>query len=567
MTLSIVNRHSLSLFLIETIVLACVLHLLFSKYGFAPTDDGFMLAYSRRLLEGQIPHRDFIIIRPALTPLLHLPELLAGEYTFLLSRFVFWIEVCFTCTLLIIFLERKLAAPLTTGVKVSILILAVTGYVHTFPPMAWYTQDGLLLASLGLVFLTATRRVALQDLGCLALGAAVLCKQSFVFVPVLAFTLRERTAWVRSLALVLVPGCLYVAFLVITGSFHDALLQLVPYYGFRRFAVVPYFSKYVLIGSLAGVSPLVFSHIVTRYSDRSGTNGRSGVLRKALWWVIEACSRYIFYIILTAGGLALLLALYVGRVYAVSFLNFGLLPGLFVAAFFSRAADRGNRLRCIFVALLLSWSASISVGYNWPALGIGFTLALAGVLLTCQNRIVRPRLSATVFLGCFAVAAFVFFTYSRLNYSYYDLKARSLTYRLDGVLPGGSGIRTNQLTYAALEELRGLTTELERNELRYAILPAFAGWWPECRQTNPLAIDCAYPLELHSEPLRKRFQESILSQKGQLTFVVCRKDPARLYNQNITEAQDTRDEYHDIRTFIRSHFDCQQKRSYFDVYQ
>src|SRR5881392_1943649 len=71
-------------------------HWLFSWMGFTPTDDGFTLAYSRRLLDGQVPHRDFIIIRPFFSPLLHVPEVwLGGASTLWLSRLIVWLQ--FAC--------------------------------------------------------------------------------------------------------------------------------------------------------------------------------------------------------------------------------------------------------------------------------------------------------------------------------------------------------------------------------------------------------------------------------------------------------------------------------------
>src|SRR3954454_6299603 len=69
-------------------------HVLFSWMGFTPTDEGFTLAYSRRLMDGQIPHRDFIIIRPFLSPLLHIPLLIwGGGYVFWISRLFVWCEL------------------------------------------------------------------------------------------------------------------------------------------------------------------------------------------------------------------------------------------------------------------------------------------------------------------------------------------------------------------------------------------------------------------------------------------------------------------------------------------
>src|SRR3712207_1301334 len=78
------------------LVLPTLAHLLFSWRGFAPVDDGFTLTYSRRILEGQVPHRDFIIIRPFISPLLHTPFVLfGGEYTYWVSRIFVWFQ--FAC--------------------------------------------------------------------------------------------------------------------------------------------------------------------------------------------------------------------------------------------------------------------------------------------------------------------------------------------------------------------------------------------------------------------------------------------------------------------------------------
>src|SRR6059058_502554 len=70
-----------------------IFHLCFSWMGFTPTDEGFTLAHSRRILDGQVPHRDFIIIRPFFSPLLHVPVVrFGGAYTFWLSRLVVWFQ-------------------------------------------------------------------------------------------------------------------------------------------------------------------------------------------------------------------------------------------------------------------------------------------------------------------------------------------------------------------------------------------------------------------------------------------------------------------------------------------
>src|SRR3990172_49476 len=99
------------------LALTIAVHLIFSPLGFNPTDDGFTLAYSRRLLEGEVPHRDFIIIRPALSPLLHVREVwLGGDHTYWISRLVFWLQlavISFLWTLLIKIGRAHVLTPVT----------------------------------------------------------------------------------------------------------------------------------------------------------------------------------------------------------------------------------------------------------------------------------------------------------------------------------------------------------------------------------------------------------------------------------------------------------------------
>ena len=136
--------------LLVTMGLPLVCHFAFSCLGFNPTDDGFTLAYSRRLLDGQLPHRDFIIIRPPLSPVLHMPIVwFGGEYTFWLSRLVYWLMCgCMAWIWVDIAsrMSRRSLNPMETvyGGCLAFMLLA-----NQTPVMAWHTQDGLFLASIG----------------------------------------------------------------------------------------------------------------------------------------------------------------------------------------------------------------------------------------------------------------------------------------------------------------------------------------------------------------------------------------------------------------------------------
>jgi hypothetical protein len=75
------------------LIVSTAAHLIFSWIGFVPSDDGFMLAYSRRILDGQIAFRDFLSAQNIGTPLLYVPFVyFGGAYTFWITRFMVWFE-------------------------------------------------------------------------------------------------------------------------------------------------------------------------------------------------------------------------------------------------------------------------------------------------------------------------------------------------------------------------------------------------------------------------------------------------------------------------------------------
>ncbi len=73
--------------------------------GFNPSDDGVVIAQSYRLFNGEIPHKDFISIRPVFSGILHgvhlispLPLQLSARWFVLLEYFIYsflWIILLF----------------------------------------------------------------------------------------------------------------------------------------------------------------------------------------------------------------------------------------------------------------------------------------------------------------------------------------------------------------------------------------------------------------------------------------------------------------------------------------
>ena len=124
--------------------LVILTHHLFSWIGFHPTEEGVDLALSRRILEGQIPHRDFITIRPVGAALLQIPLLLiGGDKVFWLNR----LNLIFQCFGIAWFslsiISRWLKLSFSWYERIFMIIVGFVLTSHNF--LSLYTINGLFL--------------------------------------------------------------------------------------------------------------------------------------------------------------------------------------------------------------------------------------------------------------------------------------------------------------------------------------------------------------------------------------------------------------------------------------
>ena len=166
--------------------LTSICHVLFSKYGFNPTDEGFVLSATNRVLHGQIPHVDFSSVRPLGYAYLHIPELLYSKtHFFLVSRFIFWLEQVLIAFLWIRFLLSYSKTDISLLKKYTLILICFVFNVHYFPESVLHTIDGLLMCMIGLNLITTESKW--NFIGFLFIGFAALCKQNYLII--LPFTL------------------------------------------------------------------------------------------------------------------------------------------------------------------------------------------------------------------------------------------------------------------------------------------------------------------------------------------------------------------------------------------
>src|SRR5215203_1341369 len=512
------------------VVVPTVAHLLFSWRGFAPVDDGFTLAYSRRILEGQIPHRDFIIIRPFVSPLLHTPFVLfGGDYTFWISRLFVWFQFACISWAWVCIINRAFDNPFNNTTKLFIALVSFAASVHYFVLTAWHTVDGLFLSSIGLWILLAQKHTRWRVIGYLLIAAAYLCKQSFLFVAPLSVLIlgdwREKKYWIATT----LPAAGYCAYLLTTGSVSEATLQLTAQTSIVSTGVGSYVNYGTLLGLLAGYCSMFLL----------STNAASLVRARRL-------SNYAGASILVAVTAAFIaIGLYRGSLAAVSFGVVGMVLGVVLYLVWKGIGPGEDKVSVSILALLLgplfttlaafvySRRESLNPKFLWT------TLAIAG---------------AAILLG---------FVVARPYYIYREQPSSELTKSLDEVLPGGRLIYTNPNTYEFLVDLRNAADMISERNRKYAIIPDVPGYWVQSKQTNPLLVDWRQPVELGNQYLLDRVTSDLAAKRGEVTVLV-QKVHAFYLADGFVPLDD--DQYAVVQ-YVRANFSKTYETEFFEFYE
>ncbi|MEU3771453.1 hypothetical protein AB0E55_40855 [Amycolatopsis keratiniphila] len=460
------------------------------RFGFNPTDQGFVLAQVWRVLHGEIPQVDFLGPRPFGSAYLHLVDHLVPAPLMIGSGFVMMVQLTVTTVALVAFLTET--SPLDWGpLRLGLVFTAVLIGLNTYPVMAWHTVDGVFLVAVGWWLLdsglrSGSRWRRLSGLFCL--GFVAIVKQSFLFaapigVLILLFHPAARPRRLpRLLGDVLVLGAaplLYFGMVTVAGGLRSAIAQLSSGTqtwgeGLFRFWTEEFAGRAdprtyffpVLLG--VGVLAVAWSA-----RDRFGEPGRW--LRGATGLCVVA----VVVFVVADGGFE-----HAGG-WPVTLL------WLFLAAALLDAVVR-RRLPWRYLAIAaLGWMASLSWGYPLPGL-------LAGIFALGVLEAVPPPRPSESAGGVFAAVAFVLAGLLLMSAHdkapYADRPQGELTKDLGEIAPALRGVRTNPSVYTYVAQIRGCLDRYPASKV--AILPDNPFVAPVFGVRNPFPLDWPLPMEL-----------------------------------------------------------------------
>lgn len=520
----------------------------YSALGFNPTDDGFVLAYARRILDGQIPHRDFIAIHLAGSGYLHAPVVaLGGDHTFLISRFIVWVQLAFIAWAWTAMAPRFLEARPPLMVKVGVALTAFTLSAQYFPVMAWHTIDGLFLITAAL-WIRVSNMERARFLGDILLGAGILCKQNFVFcAPLIILLFEQRQRRLAGLAVLAMPAA-YALMVIVSGGARDAWLQLTS----QGDLVTPGFLKYLWEPAFAGGTVI---GLIAMMLLKLRVSGGESVANKD---AASIAGLAIMALLLAEASGSMAEGRYLG---APAFGLFGLACGTTLGLATDRTQDSGPwRFGLVIVAVV--WCAALSIGYNTPALAAGLpAIFMIWLYFAASDSPFAVRSTAAAVVAVLTVVCLWNFDRARFKFVYLERPANELTWRLDGILPGGAGLLTDRNTYLVLKDLQAVTATTAG---RHAIQPDFAGWWVKADEANPLPVDWAQWIELGSPKLRDRAIAAMNAQRGKLTIIVAKYETAALAKMLTPSPNSFR---YPLAAYVRTHYVKVGETRYFELYR
>lgn len=453
-----------------------------ARFGFNPTDQGFVLAQSWRLLHGEIPHVDIVSARPLGTPIVHMLDFLLPGPRYLSSITLAALEMVCTalaCAALVTGSVRSWGLPRTGAVIASALV-----DIGINPVMPWHTVDGALFTACGWWAVDrglATDRPRLRRTGLFVLGVAVCCKQSFAPVALIGVIMllargRGRSAAATALDL-LVLGAFpagYLGVVVAAGGWHDAVGQMLgatPVYDRRLISVLSAHRW-----SLLDIGVVVVVLAATRYYRR-------------LRWLDAVGS----LVILAVVGHELV----TGRLVVAA--DWTIM--LWWIALFVTVVDAAAR-RCVpwrpLAVVVLAALVSLSWGADSPTLLAGTLAFTTCYVVVAGHRDVfglpRLRVVTSASAVLLVVGAWLGVTTAHDRGPYRDAPQSGLTVDLGGAIPDLAGIRTNASTAKYVGQLAACIRA--HPAANVAVFPDDPFVYPLMRLHDPFPLDWPLPLEM-----------------------------------------------------------------------
>jgi hypothetical protein len=469
--------------------------LVYGPYGLEDGDNGTVFSISWSMYHGVFPYRDFVYIKPPMSPYFHsLPLYISEEFAYLFNRMFYYVQV-FSYSLILSHLACKMFTIKRRDIVYFIAIVGALISIHNYPPMPWNTIDGVFFSAIGIYFLFQDKKTWWKLLlAAFFVSLGVLCKQSFYFFPVfitvyLLFTKQfKTTAWFIGFGLLFAASFLGV--LYANGALELFFEQMFSFTSGSSFWRTGFHTYYM---------GLKTNFLIV------------AVMIIIVWLLKKLAPQNLVYIFVQLVIAAILIYLFVNED-PFHTVKQSIIQTLFVfSVFFSVWSARRNTAYWFLLLLLsLGWCASISNGFNTP-IDVSTPIVFAIFMFVFSTSSVPFRKST----GFVVIALYVVTFYIGYQNIYMDSDRKELTYDMGEVYPQLATIKSDKETFDKYTELKTLSQQ----QTNYTVLPSVTLAHYLTETVNPIGIDWVF-----NHHIADRFDEYIAKLEDNNVTVLLEND-------------------------------------------
>jgi len=497
------KKNSTSLLnIIFILSISLIFHKIFSSCGLNPSDDGVVLSNAKRLLFNQIPHKDFIQIRPIGSNLFWIP-IIWGFKQFnipgliIACRFIFWLQI-FTISWIWISIVNKLTIQTKPFNLYPLVIISAIISSHNFPPMPWTTIDGIFFASIGIYLFFSSNKI-FNKIGLLFLGFTPWCRQSFAIIPMAFWLLLNKKDKVKSFLPLILPSLILSIYLFSQEALIDMINQLTSRSEIYKVGIKTYIEKLKNIWQNKDFLILIWPiSIIIIFTKNKKIN-----------------SNFITLFILSLICL-LTINKQISNPKDIAFFIFYLCIFMFPWLIIKK-----NK-KTFYLILLIStsaWTTSISLGYNTPVLFIGNCFICIYLILAKylnpKNYKYIPILNIIILL--LILPKYINY---RNTHIYRDLSKTNLNSNLGEIYPALNNIYSNKNMFDYFSELKNIYNKYKKlNQQKIALAPSNAIFWSLENDQNPISLDWIQNAEYPNISLKNRVEKDFNPKKIDVLIV------------------------------------------------
>lgn len=488
-----------------------------ARIGFNPTDDGLILAQSKRILLGQTPHLDFLSPRPVGSPIIHTLEIFLPFPLIFTSRLIAIAEILITSVLITEIVWKGPTGSTPSLIKPLSVVVIFGLNLHNFPLMSWHTIDGVMFCVLGTWLLTKDTRkhkTLVLVSAALIIGYTPLIKQSFapmllVGALMIIFNQEPIKIRLRALTAIALPGLFYGLWLIQAGALDSAIRQLTG-------GTIPAIST--VWGDRSFITNILLCLTVLFSITSLTLNNQCSLAESRIWQY----SRFALSFSLTAYACRIVLN---GDLELTNWAS----PLLILACAAILLTITSDKRLPIGQIVIVSIATMITLSWGYPnpnLLSGGLLVIIAYPLVICVITFTKQiqvddffkRLAgittALVVLSS-STAMWVWIESTRESSVYRDLPFKLQTESLSQYSPKLAGVRSNKQLAQYLGDVKNCLQKHKTENL--AVLPDGAILPVIFEKRNPLRIDWWTPSELVVEP-RPLFLDNLLPEEYLILF-------------------------------------------------